>query len=379
MFKYYKCEYCGRKILTSICPYCNGINDLEHMKPIRAKKSDKDLPDPAEMDREIPDGSIYEKALADNTTFEEALSEKTASVKERSDETASEKERSDETASKKSRSDKTASNKSRSDKTAFKKSRSDKTASEKGCSDETASGKNRVKKTRTVPSVSSRKKKKEKKKIQYRPKIDKTSLLIFSVVLLAALLFYILHDADIVWDSKKNKKTDNVIECSQSVEISYTHSNVVHTVTLPCRFSEISDKFKIINPVIPYPDKNDPDGDGIYDLEPHNSCYASDSYGLLRYSVTNDSDEKAPYTIGYCDKLTSTDHFRNCTSLKFDGTELITDIDSLIDIWGEPSKTEYGAVSTTYTYNTTHGHIILIYYEKKDKNRPNDIEICMNK
>ncbi len=322
MFKYYKCEYCGRKILTSICPYCNGINDLEHMKPIRAKKSDKDLPDPAEMDREIPDGSIYEKALADNTTFEEALSEKTPSVKERSDETSS----------KKSRSNKTASEKERSDKTASKKSRS-----------------------------------------------DTTSLLIFSVVLLAALLFYILHDADIVWDSKKNKKTDNVIECSQSVEISFTHSNVVHTVTLPCRFSEISDKFKIINPVIPYPDKNDPDGDGIYDLEPHNSCYASDSYGLLRYSVTNDSDEKAPYTIGYCDKLTSTDHFRNCTSLKFDGTELITDIDSLIDIWGEPSKTEYGAVSTTYTYNTTHGHIILSYYEKKDKNRPNDIEICMNK
>lgn len=349
MFKYYKCEYCGRKILTSICPYCNGINDLEHMKPIRAKKSDKDLPDPAEMDREIPDGSIYEKALADNTTFEEALSEKTASKK------------------------------SRSNKTASKKSRSDKTASEKERSDETASGKKRVKKTRTVPSVSSRKKKKEKKKIQYRPKIDTTSLLIFSVVLLAALLFYILHDADIVWDSKKNKKTDNVIECSQSVEILFTHSNVVHTVTLPCRFSEISDKFKIINPVIPYPDKNDPDGDGIYDLEPHNSCYASDSYGLLRYSVTNDSDEKAPYTIGYCDKLTSTDHFRNCTSLKFDGTELITDIDSLIDIWGEPSKTEYGAVSTTYTYNTTHGHIILSYYEKKDKNRPNDIEICMNK
>ncbi len=39
MFKYYRCEYCGRKILTEVCRYCCGINSFEHMTPVLSKKT----------------------------------------------------------------------------------------------------------------------------------------------------------------------------------------------------------------------------------------------------------------------------------------------------------------------------------------------------
>ena len=41
MSKYYKCEYCGRRILTEVCRYCGGINEFNEMTPAppKAEKS----------------------------------------------------------------------------------------------------------------------------------------------------------------------------------------------------------------------------------------------------------------------------------------------------------------------------------------------------
>lgn len=280
MHKYYRCEYCGRKILTEVCRYCGGINSFEHMTPLEPQK------------KKNPTSHIRSETGKNG--------KQTASF--------------------------------------FKRG--------------------------------------IKRLFSFITRRKGIFLLLTPTVLLAIMLGCILYDAEIVWDAKENTKTDNILLYDSAVELSFTYNNNTGSITLPCRFSEISEKYKIINPTIAVPDRNDPDRDGIFDLEPNDYCIASDTYGIFCYYVTNDSEEKAPYLDGACSKLVSGDNFKNCTSLKYNGTELLTDIDTIIASYGEPSRSDYGSLSSTYTYNTKNGYISLKYLDEKDTSRPNHIEIC---
>ena len=96
--------------------------------------------------------------------------------------------------------------------------------------------------------------------------------------------------------------------------------------------------------------------------------------------MTNDSSGCVlPYLDGICNRVVTDYQFKNCTSLKINGTELLTNIETIIDSFGEPSKSEYSSLYSTYTYNTTNGYIMLRYQDERDPNRPKDIEIRPNK
>ena len=269
MSKYYKCEYCGRRILTEVCRYCGGINEFNEMSPAPPK------------------------------------AEKSAPQKKESTEKTSKKR---------------------------------------------------------FPRI----------------RLGAAELIIGSVLILVGFLVFILWDAEIVWDKKENKSAGRVLEYNGPVTLTYTHNDITDTVTLPFRLDEINETHKFINPVIVAPDVNDPNGDGIYDIIHNDYCITSDSYGIFGFYVSNHSDESIPYLDGICEKVCSGDHFRNCSSLIINGTELIADIDTIIDSLGEPSKSQYSSITSTYTYNTTNGYISLKYDEERDPNRPNYVEISQN-
>lgn len=289
MFKYYRCEYCDRKILTEICRYCGGINDFSQMTPVQPQNTK----DPA--------------------------SDKTSETK-----------------------------------------RSKPTDSRTGIFSSI--------KGRFISLFS----------LIGRHKAS--FFLITSVLALFVMLGFVLYDAEIVWNSKKNTTSDTVLSFDSPVNVTFTHSGLEGSLSLPCRFSEISKDFKIIDPVITDPKEQDPDNDGILDLRPLNYCIASDTYGLFNYYVTNDSSGCVlPYLDGICNRVVTDYQFKNCTSLKINGTELLTNIETIIDSFGEPSKSEYSSLFSKYTYNTTNGYIMLRYQDERDLNRPKDIEIRQNK
>ena len=321
MVKTYRCEYCGQKIRTEVCRYCGAINSFK-----------QEAPEPLQTPENPSNTDTLERR--EYTDAESVKNSETKSTKNTT-ETTGKKTNSLQKTRKKSQKNGLSLNAYNHD---------------------------------SLKSTSRNK--------HHNPAVI---VLIACSVLLVVLLAFVLHDADIVWDIKKNTKSETVIECESSVDLTITHSDITETISLPCRVSEISSKYKIINPTIVNPERNDPDGDGILDLTHYDSCVVSDSYGIFSFYVTNDSDETVPFLNGVCKTLASGDHFRNCSSLKFNGTELISDIEAIIDSLGEPSKSEHSTIFDTYTYNTTHGSITLKYYEEKDHDRPNHIEIRQDK
>ena len=321
MVKTYRCEYCGQKIRTEVCRYCGAINSIKLATP-----------DPTEKTEEPTNTELLKRR--ENTNTETVKNTEPNSTKNTTETT-------------------------------------------ENSSKTTPKSRNTAKKTGSATNAYNHDS--EKSAPKNRHLSPAVIVLIACSVLLVVLLAFVLHDADIVWDIKKNTKSETVIECESSVDLTITHSDITETIFLPCRVSEISRKYKIINPTIVNPERNDPDGDGILDLTHYDSCVVSDSYGIFSFYVTNDSEETVPFLNGVCKTLASGDHFRNCSSLKFNGTELISDIEAIIDSLGEPSKSEHSTIFDTYTYNTTHGSITLKYYEEKDHDRPNHIEIRQDK
>ena len=156
MFKYYRCEYFDRKILTEICRYCGGINDFSHMTPVQPQNTK----DPA----------------------------------------------------------------------------SDKTSETK-----------RSKPTDSRTGVFSSIKGRFISLFSLIGRHKASFFLITSVLALFVMLGFVLYDAEIVWNSKKNTTSDTVLSFDSPLTVTFTHSGLEGSLSIPCRFRILSILFRKIS------------------------------------------------------------------------------------------------------------------------------------
>ena len=196
------------------------------------------------------------------------------------------------------------------------------------------------------------------------------------VILFVAFMF-------ILWLTTKDigkpisESSDNTIKIDDDFTITVTGLNKTWDISLPCSLSELVKNISILPPSIDKPSEEDPNMDGIRDLHPFEGETIRDSYGLFYYDIINDSYEVAPYSEAICDTI-HTYHFsleNKVSSIKFQGKEILCDMDTLIESFGQPSLMRTYDSYTSIQYSSTAGYIELSYEKSDNYAFPNSIRI----
>ena len=201
-------------------------------------------------------------------------------------------------------------------------------------------------------------------------------LAVLSVVVVLIISAVVLHN-----NYEKNrpeiKDSDNVLELSGPLTITVSSLGKEWDLTLPSPLRDLEKDINFLPPIIDDPAKDDPDKDGILDLLPFGGTSLRDSYGLFYYDIINDSYETAPYTQATCDMIHTyhSSYKDKVSSIKIQGKELITDLDSVINAFGEPSSRTTDQYSTEIEYKSTSGRITLSFDKEDDYAFPDLITI----
>lgn len=194
-----------------------------------------------------------------------------------------------------------------------------------------------------------------------------------SFAILIAVVFVIIFFTYIVnKDDYEVISTDNYIECESDFNLSISALNKTFEFTLPCRYDDLEKELSLTPPKINDPVSDDPNSDGILDLKPSYATFTQDVYKLLKFDLVNDSNEMKPYTDSKCDRIAS-DYCSRMTSLCFLGKELLVDLDSLKELFGEPTNTYIYSSFTTVEWLTSYGALKL-HYQDDDPSRPSYVE-----
>ncbi len=195
------------------------------------------------------------------------------------------------------------------------------------------------------------------------------------IVLVILFIVVVLVLSYIIWLINNNKDmpvsdtSDTIIATDKVLCLKVTSLGKEWDLKLPSSVSELSEYITFLPPIIRDPEKEDPDTDGILDLLPFRGTTLNDSYGIFSYEIINDSYDPAPFTEAICDRIRTyhSSDDKKLTSLKLNGKELINDLNSVIETFGEPSVTTKYSGTTEIEYKTTGGSFSL-YFDEDDNN-----------
>lgn len=200
------------------------------------------------------------------------------------------------------------------------------------------------------------------------------AVLFIIVVLVLSYIFWLINESK---DKPVTDTSDTVIDTDNVLSLQVTALGKEWDLKLPSAVSELSEHITFLPPIISDPEKEDPDTDGILDLLPFHGTTLNDSYGIFYYEIINDSYDTAPYSEAICDRIHTyhSSYDEKLSSLKINDKELIADLDSVIEAFGEPSKTNKYSGRTEIEYKTTGGSITISFDEDDDNAFPYSIYI----
>jgi len=274
MAKYFRCEYCDRKIRTEVCPHCGGINEL----PV-----DTNVPS-STSDQQISAGKKKSTRFSDL--------------------------------------------------------------------------KNKIKDSRIVSFF------------------RKTFIIIGAAVTVIIIIGIILGFRDNVRLDYEDEYSDTLIKTEAKVKIDSVINGNSVSFELPCSLDVLSESLTLSPPRIYNPEKEDPNGDGIMDLGPYHGTSVEDTYNAFNFRIVNPTYDTVHFTDSICDSIFLSDPYKIVSSLKFNGTELLAPMDSIISAFGTPTYKYASTYSISLKYDTSFGRIQFYYdRDQPDSALPSNIDI----
>lgn len=166
--------------------------------------------------------------------------------------------------------------------------------------------------------------------------------------------------------------TNRILDIGLDYTVTATVFDKTVDITLPCSVGSLSNIMTIKEPIITDIENEDRNLDGIMDFAPYQGGFIFDENDLFTFSLINDSFDVVPYTQVNCDQITlmSYKYKDKLTSLKLNGNELLTDMDSVLDLLGDPTTYITNTEYSTIEYKTPYGHIRLDYYKEDNYDFP---------
>jgi len=164
-----------------------------------------------------------------------------------------------------------------------------------------------------------------------------------------------------------SSSSDHVLEGNVSEPLKISSVGTEHELLVPCDYNELISTFSLA-PIIDYTVGSYETGYlHVTSVKPQKEAYADDSYGTLTFTLFNNSSETCPLEGTIMDSVTTYD-ISKISSFVFRDVELITDINSILTAFGQPSFQFHSENFYSISYETESGTLRINYVTDSNGN-----------